>query len=566
MNKDILLKKKQEGHRKHILTIGLEDYFNVGAFEGIIQREQWYRFETRFEQNTRRVLNLLDSFNIKATFIVLGWIADRQPEIIRQIVQRGHEIACTGYAHKSVRLMSRSEFNEDLVQTREAVEKASGQTVYGYRACQWLTPRDLWVLDALSEMGFIYDTSIRPLFRSFHDSPDRCFKHIHKTATGKNLWEFPISSWNLLGLRVPIAGGNYFRQFPHTLLKHAVEHWHRNIEFPFVMYFHIWELDTEQPVIHAASWLTQIRHYRNLGKMPWVLDDYFRKYQFGSVAEHLGLERKPILKSGHDAPAIPVSPVCVDQKKGPGIDSNPVPVSIIVPVYNEELALPYLANTLASVEGSFSTFYDLNFIFVDDGSSDGTWDKLNNIFGGRPNCLIVRHQQNQGVAAAILTGIQSAATDIVCSIDCDCTYDPHELERMIPLLVEGVDMVTASPYHPEGHVRNVPGWRLILSRGASFLYRHILKQNLHTYTSCFRVYRRSAFQSLELREKGFFGITELLALLIFSGSKIAEYPATLEVRMIGFSKMKTLKTVVGHLKLLGRFLKWRFLSQPTVKK
>jgi hypothetical protein len=126
---------------------------------------------------------------------------------------------------------------------------------------------------------------------------------------------------------------------------------------------------------------------------------------------------------------------------------------------------------------------------------------------------------------------------------------------MIPLLAPGIDLVTASPYHPQGRVRNVPGWRLLLSRGASFLYRRVLRQKLHTYTSCFRVYRRSAVAALEVRETGYLGIAEMLGRLDLQGARVVEHPATLEVRMLGCSKMKTLRTIRGHLRLLAR-LAW----------
>jgi hypothetical protein len=156
------------------------------------------------------------------------------------------------------------------------------------------------------------------------------------------------------------------------------------------------------------------------------------------------------------------------------------------------------------------------------------------------------------VAAAILTGVRAAGTEIVCSIDCDCTYDPHELRQMIPLLGEDVGMVTASPYHPQGRVRNVPPWRLSLSRAASFLYRRVLRQKLHTYTSCFRVYRRSVVEGLSLAEPGFLGVAETLGRLDLKRIRIVEHPSTLQVRIFGHSKMKTLRTIFGHLRLLSR--------------
>jgi hypothetical protein len=151
-------------------------------------------------------------------------------------------------------------------------------------------------------------------------------------------------------------------------------------------------------------------------------------------------------------------------------------------------------------------------------------------------------------------------------MDCDCTYDPHELQRMLPMLTDGIDLVTASPYHKDGGVRNVPGWRLFLSRGASFLYRRVLNSKLATYTSCFRVYRRSAFVDMDLDETGFLGVAEMLGRVDLAGGKIVEFPAVLEVRLFGFSKMKTAKTAVGHLKLLSRLATSRlFRKSPAIK-
>ncbi|OLD98260.1 MAG: hypothetical protein AUI36_45175 [Cyanobacteria bacterium 13_1_40CM_2_61_4] len=164
------------------------------------------------------------------------------------------------------------------------------------------------------------------------------------------------------------------------------------------------------------------------------------------------------------------------------------------------------------------------------------------------------------MAASILTGIRRSEHETVCSIDCDCTYDPHELRKMIPLLAGDVDLVTASPYHPQGMVRNVPAWRLSLSKASSFLYRQVLRQKLHTYTSCFRVYRRSAAMKIELWENGFLGVSEMLGKLDLGGSRIVEYPATLEARMLGRSKMKVLRTIAGHMHLLLRLLALRLFG------
>ena len=557
--------------KRHILTIAMEDYFHVGAFNQFIQQEQWYRFPTRFEQNTHKALDLLDTFHIKATFFVLGWIADKQPDIIREVVRRGHEIASGGYYHRSVRQMTREEFRKDLARSREALERAGGAQVLGYRvAHQWLEPIDMWALDVLAEEGYAYDSSILPSGKTFQVEPQARFVHRRRCGTGQ-IWEIPLSTWSFAGWNLPIAGGNYFRQFPHTFVKRAVKRWHENYAAPFVMYFHVWELDLEQPKIGAASSLTRIRHYRNLEKMRWVLEEYFSTYHFSGVAETLGLTPATMEPSPQLLAEKPVLELRSTLENTNGLASRAksvngdgrhrMPVSVVVPCFNEELVLPYLANTLRSVEDMLGQEYDLHFIFVDDGSSDGTWSSLQQQFGTQGNCSLVRHLRNQGVAAAILTGIRSAATDIVCSIDCDCTYDPHELKNMLPLLSDGVDLVTASPYHPQGKVLNVPGWRLSLSKTASFLYRRVLPQRLYTYTSCFRVYRKKAITDLTLHEQGFLGIAELVGQLGLQNSQIVEHPAILEVRVLGHSKMKVLRTVFGHLRLLTRLLRQRVVGK-----
>jgi polysaccharide deacetylase family protein (PEP-CTERM system associated) len=558
--------------KQHLLTVMLEDYFHVIAFNGLIQRSQWDRFETRLEKNTLCALDLLDRFNIKTTFFVHGWVADKQPEIVREVARRGHELGSRGLYHRSTRRMTADEFRDDLARSRDAVERASQTKVLGYRAARrWSGPEDLWALDILAEEGYAYDSSLLPLSRAFNREPWRRFAHQH-SAGEKRIWEFPVSTCNFLGWRIPIAGGNYFRQFPHTLLKHAVEHWHRTYDAPFVMYAHVWELDPEQPRISSASPLTKIRHYRNLDKMSWVLEDYFRKYSFVGMADYLGLKAaQPSLASDAEqqssAPdrregerrrhVLNVSSR-VEQQAVADVPASARPaVSIVVPCFNEELILPYLSNTLKSVEAALQSNYELRFIFVDDGSHDATFESLQRLFGSWPNCDFVRHHKNLGVAAAILNGIRRARTETVCSIDCDCTYDPLELRNMIPLLKEGVSLVTASPYHPNGRVRNVPRWRLSLSRGASFLYRQVLRQKLFTYTSCFRVYRRDEVVDLRLRERGFLGVAEILGRLDLRGAKVVEHPATLEVRLFGRSKMKVVKTIGGHLRLLTRLLAMR---------
>ncbi len=540
-------------NKKHLLTVLVEDYFHVGAFENLIQQRNWSNFEPRYEKNTLKTLDLLDQFNTKATFFVLGWIAEQNPRLIREIASRGHEVASRGFYHRSLKNLTDEEFREDLRRTNRALEDAGGQKIIGYRAAEKLNyEKDSWIFDVLAEEGFVYDASFLPTKKS---GKSKRFAHqVH--TNGKAIWEFPYSTRDLgVGL-LPISGGNYFRQIPYTLMRKAVREWHETEDEPFIFYFHVWELDPEQPRINAASRYNRIRHYRKLDKMEWILKENIQKYNFCETAEFLGLKDEIQVQSPKSEVQSPIAEIQNPKSK---IQN---PISIVIPCYNEEASLPYLANTLRSVEANLSeNGYQANFIFVDDSSRDQTLEKLNELFGSWANVTIVRHETNQGVAAGIMTGIRSAQTPIVCSMDCDCTYDPHELVKMLPLLTPDVDLVTASPYHRSGGVRNVPNWRLFLSKGASWLYRRALRAKLATYTSCFRVYRRSSVIDLPIQEKGFLGVAEMLGRLDLKGGRIVEYPAILEVRLFGFSKMKTARTIFGHLKLLSRLLKMRIFGK-----
>ncbi len=540
-------------NKKHLLTVLVEDYFHVGAFENLIQQRNWSNFEPRYEKNTLKTLDLLDQFNTKATFFVLGWIAEQNPRLIREIAARGHEVASRGFYHRSLKNLTDEEFREDLRKTNRILEDACGQKIIGYRAAEKLNyERDSWIFDVLAEEGFVYDASFLPTRKS-----DKAKRFAHQIHTGgKAIWEFPYSTRNLgVGL-LPISGGNYFRQIPYTLMRRAVSEWHETQAEPFIFYFHVWELDPEQPRINAASHYNRIRHYRKLDKMEWILKENLQKYDFCDAAEFLGLKDEIRVESRESRVESPI------EIKKSEIRASKSEITVVIPCYNEEASLPYLANTLRSVEANLSeNGFQANFIFVDDCSKDKTLDKLNELFSGRENVKIVQHETNQGVAAGIMTGIKASQTDVVCSMDCDCTYDPHELVRMLPLLTENVDLVTASPYHRSGNVRNIPNWRLFLSKGASWLYRRTLRAKLATYTSCFRVYRRSSVVDLPIEEKGFLGVAEMLGRLDLKGGRIVEFPAVLEVRLFGFSKMKTARTIFGHLKLLARLSKLRIFGK-----
>jgi glycosyltransferase involved in cell wall biosynthesis len=226
------------------------------------------------------------------------------------------------------------------------------------------------------------------------------------------------------------------------------------------------------------------------------------------------------------------------------------PITIVVPCFNEEPVISALASTLRSA--GLDESFDVSLIFVDDASTDGTLWALRREFGAQRDATVIAHDHNSGIAGAISTGIRAAKTEIVCSIDSDCSYDPRELGAMIPLLSEGVDMVTASPYHKLGVVRNIPGWRLFFSRSVSRMYRVILRNKLDTYTSCFRVYRRSSVLATSVHNTGFLGIAEQLARIDLNGGTIVEFPTVLRARELGTSKLRIARTVGLHLGFLAR--------------
>ena len=236
-------------------------------------------------------------------------------------------------------------------------------------------------------------------------------------------------------------------------------------------------------------------------------------------------------------------------------------VSVIVPCFNELESLGKLSESLDRLARTLDADYEVEFLLIDDGSRDGTAEALERMFAARGAYRVLRHESNRGIAAAIMTGLMAAQSGVVCSIDADCTYDPDQLAQLLPLLTAGVDLVVASPYHPQGRVNNVPRWRLALSKAASGLYRLALRQKLHTYTSCFRVYRRAAVIDLELKNPGFVGITELVWLLDRRGSRIVECPAVLNVRSTGQSKMRVVRAGFSHLRLLGKALLDRVASR-----
>lgn len=233
-------------------------------------------------------------------------------------------------------------------------------------------------------------------------------------------------------------------------------------------------------------------------------------------------------------------------------------VSVVVPIYNERECIDGLIEVLQELEVEQGDIFDFNFILVDDGSNDGTAELLKQAVEFQDHFRVVAHAENRGIAAAIHTGIAHAQSELVVSMDADNSYDIKLIREMVPLMTDDVDLVAASPYHPEGKVDNIPLWRLWLSRRVSNIYWLLLRTKLHCYTGCFRVYRRSRVVDLQPINRGYVGVAELLWRLDRAGGTIIEHPATLRKRIAGQSKMKVIREGLKHLKLMSLILRSKF--------
>lgn len=269
------------------LTIDVEDYFQVNAFAGYIRPYQWDTYPLRVDGNTRRILDILDSFSFKATFFVLGWVAERLPALTQEIQRRGHEIACHGYGHELVYTIGPERFRADIRRAKMLLEDQSGVPVNGYRAPSYsITKRSLWALDILVEEGFTYDSSIFPVMHDTYGIPDaERFPHIRHTGAGL-LVEFPLTTMSLhLGskeIRLPIAGGGYLRLLPAELIAWGITRINTREKQPAVLYFHPWEIDPDQPRIQA-SMKSRFRHYLNLDRTEKKLQHLFGNISFAPM-------------------------------------------------------------------------------------------------------------------------------------------------------------------------------------------------------------------------------------------------------------------------------------------
>jgi polysaccharide deacetylase family protein (PEP-CTERM system associated) len=286
------------------MSVDVEDYFHVSVFDGIVPRSAWSDMESRVCANTDRLLDIFDEYGVRSTFFILGWVAERHPDLVRRIASRGHEIASHGYAHRLVYDQTPTAFRVDVRRAKELLEDAAGCPVLGYRAPSYsITPRSLWALDILIEEGYSYDASIFPIRHDRYGIPISPREPFPIERPAGTLTEVPGSTVRVGPLNLPVAGGGYFRILPYRWTHWGISRLNQDEGKAAVFYLHPWEVDPGQPRL-SAGWLGTFRHYRNLAETEARLRSLLQDFAFDTVSALLGIPA-PIAETERAPAALP---------------------------------------------------------------------------------------------------------------------------------------------------------------------------------------------------------------------------------------------------------------------
>lgn len=277
------------------LSVDVEDWFQVGAFENTISRADWDGLELRVGDNVARILDLFDEAGVKATFFTLGWVAERNRAAMQSIVNRGHELASHGYDHTRVFTLTRNQFSADIAKARAILEDASGKAVTGYRAPSFsIDARNPWAHQVLAEHGYAYSSSVAPVVHDHYgwrEAPRFAFDPV----PGSDLVEIPVTTALLGKRRLAAGGGGFFRVLPYSFTRWAIRQVNSDHR-PAVFYFHPWEVDPDQPRVSNASVRSRLRHYTNLSRMAGKLSDLLGDFAWGRMDELAAKERSRSVK------------------------------------------------------------------------------------------------------------------------------------------------------------------------------------------------------------------------------------------------------------------------------
>lgn len=275
-------------NRLNAMTVDVEDYFQVSAFEGVIEKKDWDSISLRVGDNTHRLLDLFAEKGVKSTFFTLAWVAQRCPDVIKRIVDEGHEIASHGLAHRRATTMSRAEFEADVSESTKILQDISGQAILGYRAPSFsVNDTNTWVYEVLVANGFKYSSSTYPIQHDLYGVPKwPRFKH----ERPEGIIEIPIPTIKKSDQNVGIGGGGYFRLYPYWLSKKRIQRYMANESAPYSFYFHPWEIDNDQPKVKQANWKSKFRHYVNLSRMEGKLVSLIDDYNWVSMRDAYGIK------------------------------------------------------------------------------------------------------------------------------------------------------------------------------------------------------------------------------------------------------------------------------------
>jgi polysaccharide deacetylase family protein (PEP-CTERM system associated) len=249
------------------MTVDVEDYFQVAAFADKVKRHEWDSYTCRVERNVDRILGIFADNDVKATFFTLGWVAERYPGVVRQIVDGGHELASHGYEHVKIHTQSPADFRQDIRKTKAILEDIGGQQVRGYRAASFsIDARCLWAFDILAEEGHAYSSSVYPIKHDHYGMPEAS-RFTFRPSDRHDLVEVPITTLNLFNRNLPSGGGGYFRLLPYAVSRWALRRISQQDKRPAIFYFHPWEVDPDQPRFEDAPFRSRFRHYVNLSLM-----------------------------------------------------------------------------------------------------------------------------------------------------------------------------------------------------------------------------------------------------------------------------------------------------------
>ena len=274
------------------LSVDVEDWFQVGAFETVISRDSWDGLEQRVERNADAVLSLFDEAGVKGTFFTLGWVAERYPALIRRVAEAGHELASHGWDHKRVFTMEAATFRADLERARIAIEDACGMSPAGYRAPSFsIDKRTPWAHRVLAEEGYAYSSSVAPIAHDHYGWPEAP-RFAHRPIPGSELIELPVTTVELAGRRMAAGGGGFFRLLPYRFSNWAVSRTNGREHRPAVFYFHPWEIDPDQPRVAGAPLKSRLRHYSRLSSMRPRLLKLLKAHRWGRTDEVVASERE----------------------------------------------------------------------------------------------------------------------------------------------------------------------------------------------------------------------------------------------------------------------------------